>query len=29
MTEIQSAIGRIQLKKLDEWSKLREKNALF
>ena len=29
MTEIQSAIGRIQLKKLDEWSKLREKNALI
>ena len=29
MTEMQSAIGRIQLKKLKEWSILREKNAFM
>jgi len=29
MTEFQSAIGRIQLKKLDDWSKIRNKNAAF
>tara|TARA_Y100001970_G_scaffold225607_1_gene278610 strand:- start:4831 stop:6015 length:1185 start_codon:yes stop_codon:yes gene_type:complete len=27
MTEFQSSIGRIQLKKLDEWSRIRNKNA--
>ena len=29
MTEFQSAIGRIQLKKLDEWLNIRTKNAQF
>ena len=29
MTEIQSAIGRNQLKKLDTWNKLRERNSLI
>lgn len=29
MTEFQSAIGRIQLKKLDDWSKIRNNNANF
>ena len=28
LTEIQSAIGRIQLSKLSEWTKIRERNAL-
>ena len=29
MTEMQSAIGRIQLSKLDQWKSKRQKNALF
>ena len=29
MTEIQSAIGRIQIKRLDKWNNLRKRNALI
>ncbi len=29
LTEMQSAIGRIQLKRMDEWKKLRNKNAVL
>lgn len=29
MTEIQSEIGRIQLKKMDSWNKIRKENAIF